>query len=179
MLSAKDLAIYQALDSDNKIELVNGEIIIMSPSGYESDEVAARVIGKLFPYVDANRLGRVSASSAGFTLPNSDTRAPDVSFVLAERMRRSYRSFAELAPDLMVEVNSPTDSLTKLREKIDGFLSQGTQIGILINPEERWIEVKERCNDTPTRFTDGDVLTIPSLFPGWSVPIVELWSPEF
>ncbi len=179
MLTNKDLATYQALDTDHKIELVNGELIVMSPSGYESDEVAARVIGKLFPYVDENRLGRVTASGAGFTLPNSDTRAPDVSFVLAERMRRSSRSFAELAPDLMVEVKSPTDSLTKLREKIDGFLRQGTQIGILINPEERWIEVKRSFDGTPIRLTDGDVLTIPTLFPGWSVPIVELWSPEF
>lgn len=79
----------------------------------------------------------------------------------------------------MVEVKSPTDSLKKLRDKIDGFLSQGTKFGILINPEERWVEVKRSFDDTPIRFIDGDVLTIPTLFPGWSVPIVELWPPEF
>jgi Uma2 family endonuclease len=123
-------------------------------------------------------LGRVTGSSAGFVLPNSDTRAPDVSFVQAERLRRAPRSFAELTPDLMVEVKSPTDSLTKLREKIDGFLSVGTRVGLLIHPEQRWVEVR-RTGQTPMRLNDGDVLTVPDLLPGWEVKIEELWSPEF
>ncbi|MCU0549578.1 MAG: Uma2 family endonuclease [Leptolyngbya sp. Prado105] len=179
-LTLKDLEAYQALNPDNQIELVNGEIIIMSPSGYESEEVASRMLGKLFPHVEQNRLGRVTGSSAGFVLPNSDTRAPDVSFVLAERMRRTSRKFAELAPDLMVEVKSPNDSLSKLREKINSFLAQGTRVGILINPEERWIEIKRSPDEAfSTRLVDGDTLEIPDLFPGWKVPVVELWSPEF
>ena len=178
-LNLKDLEAYQALNPDNQIELVNGAIIVMSPSGYESEEVASRMLGKLFPHVEQNRLGRVTGSSAGFILPNSDTRAPYVSFVLAERMRRTSRSFAELAPDLMVEVKSPSDSVTKLREKIDSFLSQGTKVGILINPEERWVEIKRSPDEVPTRLVDGDKLEISDLFPGWEVPVTELWSPEF
>ena len=67
-----------------------------------------------------------------FILPNSNTRAPDVSFVTAERLRRAPRSFAELAPDLMFEVKSPEDTLKKLHDKIDDFLQQGTRIGILM-----------------------------------------------
>lgn len=178
-LNLKDLEVYQALNPDNQTELVNGAIIVMSPSGYESEEVASRMLGKLFPHVEQNRLGRVTGSSAGFILPNSDTRAPDVSFVFAERMRRTSRSFAELAPDLMVEVKSPSDSVIKLREKIDSFLSQGTRVGILINPEERWVEVKRSPDEVPTRFVDGDKLEVPDLFPGWEVPVTELWAPEF
>ena len=179
-LTLKDLEAYQALNPDNQIELVNGEIIVMSPSGYESEEVASRLLGKLFPHVEQNRLGRVTGSSAGFVLPNSDTRAPDVSFVLAERMRRASRKFAQLAPDLMVEVKSPTDDLAKLREKVNSFLSQGTRVGILINPEEQWLEIKRSPDEAlPVRLVNGDKLEIPDLFPGWEVPIVELWSPEF
>jgi Uma2 family endonuclease len=129
-------------------------------------------------WVRPRRLGRVTGSSAGFVLPNSDTRAPDVSFVLAERLRRSPRNFAELAPDLMVEVKSPTDSLAKLREKIDEFLSLGTRVGILVNPEQRWVEI-HRLHQDPVTLHDGDVLTVPDLLPGWQVLIEELWSPEF
>lgn len=79
----------------------------------------------------------------------------------------------------MVEVKSPSDSVIKLREKIDSFLSQGTKVGILINPEERWVEVKRLPDEVPTRLVDGDKLEIPDLFPGWEVPVTELWSPEF
>nr|WP_242025748.1 Uma2 family endonuclease [Leptolyngbya sp. FACHB-36] len=141
-LTTKDLERLQAHSPDYQMELVNGEIIVMSPPGYESEEVATRMAGKLFNWVDDRRLGRVTGSSAGFTLPNANTRAPDVSFVLAERLRRSPRSFAELAPDLMVEVKSPTDSVKALRDKIDEFLRVGTRVGILINPEARWVEIR-------------------------------------
>lgn len=177
-LTVKDLEKLQQQAPDYRMELVNGEIIVMSPSGYESDEVATRVAGKLFAYVDAKRLGRVTGAGAGFTLPNSDTRAPDVSFVQARRLRKSPRSFAELAPDLMVEVKSPSDSVKELREKIDSFLSQGTQVGILIHPEQRWVEIRQ-MNQEPVTLRDGDILVVPDLLPDWEVRVEDLWSPEF
>ena len=178
-LTAKDLEKLQSqIDDDHRLELVDGEVIVMSPSGYESDEVVARVIGKLFPHVDGNRLGRITASSAGFTLPNSNTRAPDVSFVTAERLRRAPRSFAKLAPDLMFEVKSPEDTLKKLRDKIDDFLSQGTRVGILIHPEQRWVEIR-RSGQNSVTLRDGDMLSIPDLLPGWEVAVSDLWSPIF
>lgn len=177
-LTVKDLEWLQAYCPDYRMELVNGEITVMSPSGYESEEVATRMAGKLFNWVDDRRLGRVTGSSAGFTLPNANTRAPDVSFVLAERLRRSPRSFAELAPDLMVEVKSPTDSLKALRDKIDEFLRVGTRVGILINPEERWVEIRRSPQDA-IMLHDGDALTVPDLLPGWEVQVADLWSPEF
>jgi len=177
-LTVKDLEKLQEQAPDYRMELVDGAIVVMSPSGYESDEVAFEFGAQLRNWVRPRKLGRVTGSSAGFTLPNSDTRAPDVSFVQAERLRKSPRSFAELTPDLMVEVKSPTDSLKSLRAKIDQFLSLGTRIGILINPEQRWVEVR-RSGQEPLSLHDGDVLTVPDLLPGWEVKVDDLWSPEF
>jgi len=177
-LTTQDLENIQAHNPNYRMELVNGEVIIMSPSGYESDEVATEVARVLGNWVKPRKLGRVTGSSAGFKLPNSDTRAPDVSFVQAERLRRSPRSFAELAPDLMVEVKSPTDSVQKLRTKIDEFLQQGTKVGILINPEQRWVEIR-RSDQEAVTLQDGDVLTVPDLLPGWEVLVIDLWAPEF
>jgi Uma2 family endonuclease len=177
-LTVKDLEQLQEQRPDYRMELVNGEIIIMSPSGYESDEIATRVSTFINMWVMPRKLGRVTGSSAGFNLPNADTRAPDVSFVLAERLRRSPRSFAELAPDLMVEVKSPTDSLKKLRDKINEFLNLGTRVGILINPELHWVEVR-RSGQEIIILHDGDILDVPDLLPGWEVRVEDLWSPEF
>jgi Uma2 family endonuclease len=176
--TADDLITFQAQHPDYRMELVNGVIRVMTPSGYESDEVAARVIGKLFPWVDSQRLGRVTASNAGFKLPNADVKAPDASFVKAERLRRSPRSFAELAPDLMVEVKSPTDSVDELEHKIRQFLGMGTTVGILINPEDQTVRVY-RLNQEAIALVNGDVLTVPDLLPGWEVPVIELWPPVF
>lgn len=177
-LTVEDLAALQADHPDWRMELIKGEIVVMSPSGYESDEVAAEVIRVLGNWVRPRKLGRIAASSAGFRLPNSDLRAPDASFVLAERLRRSPKSFAQLAPDLTVEVKSPTDSLEAIRTKIQEFLSLGTRVGILINPDDRTVEV-HRSGQAIVTLHDGDVLTIPDVLPGWEVQVVDLWAPEF
>ncbi|WP_036477469.1 Uma2 family endonuclease [Myxosarcina sp. GI1] len=175
-LTVEDLEQLQAQHPDYRMELVEGKIIVMSPSGYESDEVAFRVGAKLWNWIEPNQLGRITGSSAGFNLAN--TRAPDVSFIRAERLPRSPRGYATIPPDLMVEVKSPTDKISELQDKIDEFLTQGTVVGILVNPEKRTVEIR-RYEQNPIILKDGDILAVPDLLPGWEVPVTELWSPVF
>ncbi|MCS6813394.1 MAG: Uma2 family endonuclease [Cyanobacteria bacterium] len=177
-LTIHDLEKLQAEHPDYRMELIQGEIVVMSPSGYESEEVASEFSRQLGNWTKPRRLGRVTGSSAGFILPNADTRALDVSFVLAERLKVAPRSFAELAPDLIVEVKSPADSIAKLEDKIAAFLREGTRIGILINPEDRTLKVY-RLHQEPELFQDGDILTLLDLLPGWELAIAEPWSPVF
>jgi Uma2 family endonuclease len=176
-LTVSDLEKLQAEHPDWQMELVDGTIEIMSPSGYESDEVGTEFARLLGNWVRPRRLGRVTGSSAGFILPNRSLRAPDVSFVQAERLKRSTEDYAELVPDLIVEVKSKTDSLEKLREKIEQFIELGTQVGILIDPRTRTIEVYRL--DEKRVLHDGDILTLPDLLPGWELVVSELWAPEF
>lgn len=175
-LTVEDLEKLQAHYPDYRMELVDGKIVVMSPSGYESDEVAFQVGANLWNWVKPRRLGRITGSSAGFSLAN--TRAPDVSFIRAERLPRSPRGYATIPPDLMVEVKSPTDKIHELQDKIDEFLTQGTVVGILVDPEKRTVEIR-RLQQDPIILRDGDFLTIPDLLPGWQVPVSELWSPVF
>ncbi|BBD62530.1 hypothetical protein NIES2109_53750 [Nostoc sp. HK-01] len=177
-LNIQDLEKMQVDYPDYRMELVDGNIVVMSPSGYESEEVGtefARILGN---WVRPRKLGRVVGSSAGFKLPNTNLRAPDVSFIKAERLKRSTEDYAELVPDLVVEVKSKTDSVDKLREKIQEFIGMGTQIGILINPKTRTMEVYDGSGEQVI-LRDGDVLTLPDLLPGWEVAISEIWSPVF
>ncbi|MEL7035907.1 MAG: Uma2 family endonuclease [Cyanobacteria bacterium J06592_8] len=179
-LTLKDLEDLQSQHPDYQMELVGGEIIIMSPSGLESDEVAAAIVTQLSNWVRPRRLGRVTASSAGFILPNADqdVRAPDAAFVLAERLKKTTENYAEVVPDLIFEVKSKSDSLNKLRYKIQAFLAVGTEVGVLVDPRTRTLEVY-RSNAETISLKDGEILTVPELLPGWELLISEIWAPEF
>lgn len=163
---------------DYQLELIDGKIIVMDPSDIVSSEIGAELISLLRNWVKPRRLGRVFDSSGGFILPDANLRAPDVSFVSASRLKRSTRYFAELVPDLTVEIKSQSDRIPPLREKIQSFLQLGARIGILIDPDKHTVTVY-RPTGEPVVLTDGDILTIPELFPGWEVPITELWPVEF
>lgn len=124
--------------------------------------------------------GRVTGAAAGFVLPNpdEDVRAPDVSFVRAERLRRSPREFANLVPDLMVETKSKTDRIQPLENKILQFLALGTQVGMLIDPDVETVTIYYSGPDKIV-LRNGEVIAIPNLLPEWSLLVDELWPPIF
>jgi Uma2 family endonuclease len=181
-LTVKDLEKLQTqlceVHLDYQLELIDGKIIVMGPSDIVSSEIGAELIRLLANWIKPRKLGRVFDSSGGFILPNSDLTAPDVSFVSAERLRRSPRYFGELVPDLVVEIKSQSDRIKPLKEKIQSFLSMGARVGILVDPDKHTVTIY-RTDSDPVLLTDGDVLTLPELFPGWEVKISELWPVEF
>jgi Uma2 family endonuclease len=93
-------------------------------------------------------------------------------------MPRTVRYFSEVVPDLVVEIKSQSDRLSKLREKLQMFLEQGVKVGILIDPDELTVTLY-RPNQTPIVFTDSETLTLPELLPGWELQISDLWPPVF
>ena len=174
----QDLETVQSQYPDYQIELIEGDIVIMSPSGLESEEVGTEIARLLGNWVRPRKLGRVIGSSAGFILPNSDLRAPDASFIKAEKLKRTTENYAEVVPDLIFEVKSKNDSSKKLREKIEEFLSLGTMVGVLVDPRQRIMEVYSLQKETIT-LHDGDVFIVPEILPGWEFPVEEIWAPEF
>ncbi|MBH8574693.1 Uma2 family endonuclease [Nostocaceae cyanobacterium CENA369] len=181
-----DLEQLQTEHPEWQMELVDGKIIVMGPSDYESEEIGGRLITFLNNWVMSRKLGRVTGSSAGFIIPTLEgddsekrnLRAPDVSFVRADRLKKTKRDFVELVPDLMVEVKSKTDRIKPLEEKIQSFLQFGSTVGILIDPDKLTVTVY-RLNQIPVVLENGDNLTLPDLLPGWELTVSELWPPEF
>ena len=187
-LTISELEKLQAEHPDWQMELVEGSILIMGPSDYESDEIGTEFARLLGNWVKPRRLGRVTGSSAGFILPSLEEtangneprnlRAPDVSFVRAERLKKTQRDFVQLVPDLMVKVKSKTDRIKPLEEKIQLFLQLGSTVGILIDPDRLTVTVY-RLNQDPVVLQSGDILTLPELLPGWELAISDLWPLEF
>ena len=106
LMTIKDLEQVQKSLSeaglDYQLELVEGKIEIMGPSDIVSSEIGVTFSRLLANWVYPRRLGRVFDSAGGFILPDTNLKAPDVSFVRASRLRQSVRYFAELVPDLVV-----------------------------------------------------------------------------
>jgi Uma2 family endonuclease len=163
---------------DYQLELVDGKIIIMGPSDIVSSEIGAELVRLLLNWVKPRKLGRVFESSGGFILPNSNLTAPDVSFVTASRLKQSKRYFAELVPDLVVEIKSQSDRLKPLREKIQSFIKSGAKVGILIDPDKRTVTIYTPTAE-PVVLRDGDIISIPELLPGWEIAVTELWPIDF
>ncbi|MGI8501796.1 MAG: Uma2 family endonuclease [Hassallia sp.] len=197
MFTITDLEQLQVEHPEWQMELVDGSMLVMGPSDYESEEIILEFARLLANWVRPQRLGRVTGSSAGFILPSLEDvqeadklkrnlRAPDVSFVRADRLKKTKRDFVEIMPDLMVEVKSksesPSDTLCEriktLQEKIQLFLQLGSIVGILIDPEKLTLTIY-RLNQEPIVLQDNDKLRLPDLLPVWELTVSELWPPVF
>ena len=163
---------------DYDVELTNGRISIVGPSDIVSSEVGILFSRLLANWVYPRRLGRVFDSAGGFILPDSNLTAPDVSFVRAARLRQSPRYFGELVPDLVVEIKSQSDRIKPLVTRILNLIKLGAVMGILIDPDEETVTVYGHQGE-PTILNNGDILTLPELFPGWELAVSELWPPIF
>ena len=181
-MTLKDLNQVQTLFSeaglDYKIELEDGRLSVMGPSDIVSSEISSRLIAFLFAWINPRRLGRVFDSAGGFIMPDTNVKAPDVSFVRAARLRQSPRYFGELVPDLVVEIKSQSDRIKLIETKVLKFIELGAIVGILIDPDEETVTIY-RSTGEPTVLGNGDILTVAELFPGWELPVSELWPPIF
>jgi Uma2 family endonuclease len=181
-MTVKDLNQVQTLFSeaglDYKIELEDGRLSIVGPSDIVSSEISSRLIAFLFAWINPRRLGRVFDSAGGFIMPDTNVKAPDVSFVRAARLRQSPRYFGELVPDLVVEIKSQSDRIKLIETKVLKFIELGATVGILIDPDEETVTIY-RSTGEPTVLGNGDILTVAELFPGWELPVSELWPPIF
>jgi len=181
-MTLKDLNQVQTLFSeaglDYQIELEDGIISVMGPSDIVSSEISSRLIAFLFAWINPRRLGRVFDSAGGFIMPDTNVKAPDVSFVRAARLRQSPRYFGELVPDLVVEIKSQSDRIKLIETKVLKFIELGAIVGILIDPDEETVSIY-RSTSEPTVLGNGDILRVAELFPGWELPVSELWPPIF
>ncbi len=176
LFSAEDLLHLPA--NGRRMELVKGKIYEMAPAGGRHGR-AAIVTGSLLEWhTKAAGLGMVFGAETGFRLARDpDTvRAPDVSFVSADRLSAEELpdGFLELAPDLVVEVVSPNDRPSEVREKVAEWLEAGTRMVIALYPRMR-TAVVHRPSQEPVTLSKQDTLTGDDVVTGFSVRVGELF----
>ncbi|QIZ71084.1 Uma2 family endonuclease [Oxynema aestuarii] len=123
----------------------NGELTIMSPTGGMTSNRNAELIYQLMAWNRSTKLGKVFDSSGGFKLPNGANRSPDASWVRRERWNaltaEEQAKFVPLCPDMVVELRSPSDDLSKLQAKMQEYRENGAELGWLIDPERQIVEI--------------------------------------
>jgi len=162
-------------DDSVRTELDEGELITMPLGGGDHGLLENEIAFLLTGFVSKHRLGRVYSGDTGFRLGQVTVRAPDVSVVRAERVKAVHRgSFANGAPDLAIEVFSPSDSVRQLMRKVKQYFAAGCHTVWIVYPEQREVNVLE-ASGADRLLRDGDLIEAPELLPGFSVPVSEFF----
>ncbi|MBD0370569.1 MAG: Uma2 family endonuclease [Pyrinomonadaceae bacterium] len=163
-------------DDSKKCEIIKGELVV-SPAGIEHEEIGMRLGSVLFNFVRQHKLGIVCGSSAGYWMKGkSSFLSPDVSFIAKGRLqgaKRAPKKFFDGAPDLAVEILSPSDTIDKLHEKIVEYFNNGARLIWVLNPEDQTLLVYH--TPQPDKLLrENDLLDGEDVVPGFSMPVSEL-----
>lgn len=122
-----------------------GELIVMAPTHSDTGASNTRISFQLCNWAIMDGRGIVCDSSTGFVLPNGARRSPDASWTLKSRLQQlgvnKRKAFWHLCPDFVIEVRSESDRLRPLQRKMVEYLANGAQLGWLIDPESRSVEI--------------------------------------
>ncbi|MBF2063793.1 MAG: Uma2 family endonuclease [Calothrix sp. C42_A2020_038] len=181
ILDLSDEQFYQLCRSNPNIKFERsstGELILIPPTGGETGKSNFEIAVDLGIWNRQNKLGIAFDSSTCFKLPNGADRSPDASWIKLERWNNltseQKEKFPPICPDFVIELLSPSDSLTATQEKMKEYKSNGACLGWLINRKTKQVEIyrigqEVEVLDNPTSLSGEDVL------PGFILNLAAIW----
>ncbi len=161
-----------------RCELVRGELMMMSPAGFEHGRIVSRINARLERYVEKHKLGIVTGAETGFRIGSDpDTvRAPDVAFIRADRLpAEPLMGYFPGAPDLAVEVLSPGDRASEVLAKVESWLDAGCSAVWVIDPARCNVSAYRRGDET-TFLEGSDELADEGVLPGFKLSVAQLFA---
>jgi Uma2 family endonuclease len=161
-------------------ELIKGELIKVSPPpGHEHGLVTMKIAGSLYEYAKTRNLGSVYAAETGFLVEqNPDTvRAADVAFIRRERIEKAgpVEGYWMGAPDLAVEVLSPSDTVRRIEGKVAQWLEAGALMVWLVSPRLHTVTVYRSLTDI-VALTERDSLDGGEVVPGFNIRVADIFA---
>lgn len=170
--------LFDSLPSNTRCELIEGELRMMSPSGWLHAEIIGILHVILGRHVVDHRLGKIFGAEAGFVISRDpDTvRAPDIAFIARENLPADppTSAFWPSAPDLAVEVLSPNDRTGEVDEKIQAWLDAGTKLVWVVDPQLQNVTVYRSTIDVDVK-TVADILDGGDVVAGFSTPVADIF----
>src|SRR5712692_9286560 len=170
--------LFSLPDDGWRYELIRGELRRMPPTGIQHGHIASKLNQCLSTYVETHNLGVVCTAEAGFRLArHPDTvRAPDVAFIARERIPAEGvpTGYWPGAPDLAVEIVSPSDRFDDVIEKVAEYLAAGTRLVWVIQPRTHTVTVYHASGEV--RLLRGhEELSGEDVIPGFACPVATLF----
>lgn len=169
-----DMTLEEFFNNDIEgYEYVKGELRPMPPPTMEHGEVSMSLILPLGTYVRDNKLGHLYPADTTFKLGDRIVK-PDIAYVSTERLPENRRQVSPIAPDLAVEVVSPTDALYDVNEKALAYIEAGTRLVWVIEPVAKTVKVFRSERDIRL-LTRDDTLSGEDVIEGFSYPVDKLF----
>jgi len=174
LITGEDLL---AMGDIGPCELIDGRIVRMNPTGRSHAFVESNLSSALTLFVRQRKLGQVLVGEVGvFTRIDPDrVRAADIAFVSNERLSRtSSKGYLKVAPELVVEVISPTDRWQDVRQKLEEYFAIGAHRVWIVEPDNRDVLVYSASTET-RKVGEGDLLMGEGVLDGFTLPVAELF----
>ena len=166
-------------DDGKRYELIRGALIEMPPTSHEHGRVAARVGRRIGNFVEEHDLGHDIAAETGVNIERDpDTmRAPDYGFISYDRMAEPppSRGFADVIPDLVVEVVSPDDRQPEIDAKTQMWLDAGVRLALVVYPEPQKVYA-HHSDGLVVRYGIGDTVVGDPVLPGFTCPVADIFA---
>lgn len=160
-------------------ELVRGDVRVMTPASGAHGAIAGTLFAALNAFVEAHRLGLCFPDNTGFLLPGlGDTvRSPDVAFVRDDRLPSDGigAGWMSVAPDLVVEIVSPSETAAALEDKLRDYRIAGTRLIWVVDPGSRVVTVR-RSDGGEQSLSETDTLEGADVLPGFAMPVARLFA---
>jgi Uma2 family endonuclease len=191
-LTPEQFALVCDANPDAVLELAaDGQLITITPTGGETGRRNTRLLTRLQSWADLQGGWEVFDSSTGFRLPDDSVLSPDACVVKQERWQalspEQRRTFPPLCPDLVIELASASDSGPRgseaLRRKMALYQANGAQLGWLLFPEQRAVEIwparpEAGVATAPQRLENAMRLDGGDVLPGLALELEEIWEPS-
>lgn len=168
---------FERLPDDGFLsELVRGRVVREPPAGFEHSGIAVRIASLLLEFARERDLGEVVGPDAGFILfaEPPTVRAPDAAFVARDRLGFDHTRFAPLAPDLAVEIVSPSNTVSEIQAKVMDYLDAGTRLVWVVEPRSRCVTTY-RSRQEIRLLTADDELDGGDVMPGLRLAVGDLF----
>lgn len=161
-----------------RLELIDGRLVEQE-KGVLAGRVASLIAGSLVDFIEKHQLGSGFGSELGYRCfpwePNK-IRKPDASFIAAERLTAEMftAGFADIAPDLAIEVVSPNDPYREVETKVEEYLRAGVRLIWVLNPARQLVRI-HRLDGSVSEVSRGGVLSGEEVLPGFTTPVAPLF----